>query len=276
MSSQLFVNYWIGQEPNPPSPTLDQMPAYVDIVPLAFVGIDDNYELSFGFLTQHFPAPQIQGWIKTIQANGTKVLLSINDQKLGAIPADRQEAFIANVVASVAEWGVDGLDFDYEPPVASTTLVPLIGALREALPAGSVFTAPVYSSWLGNLDLLGELAGAVDWITTMDYTPYPGFGETIALCETYAKAIGGWSKLLIGMSCMGPSDSGNFTPLADVKQLSAYVPANGEAKGGAMLYTFSYDVTTRNNGTTGTGYPDGTWTETIHALLPATAEAALA
>jgi hypothetical protein len=64
VSDEVFINYWIGQEPNPPSPTLDQMPAYVDIAPLALVGIDSSYNLDFGFLTQHFPPSQIQGWLK--------------------------------------------------------------------------------------------------------------------------------------------------------------------------------------------------------------------
>ncbi|MEI9928534.1 MAG: glycosyl hydrolase family 18 protein [Sphingomonas sp.] len=149
MSSEIFINYWIGQEPNPPSPTLDQMPAYVDIVPLAFVMINSSYELDFGFLTQHFTAETIQGWVKTVQANGTKVLFSILDKKLGSIPADKQQHFVDNVVANAAEWGVDGLDFDFEPPYDSPTLIPLIDALRAALPSGSVFTAPVYGAWRG-------------------------------------------------------------------------------------------------------------------------------
>ncbi|HEX6376510.1 MAG TPA: glycosyl hydrolase family 18 protein [Allosphingosinicella sp.] len=275
MSRETFINYWIGQEPNPPSPTLDQMPAYVNIVPLAFVGIAEdaggNYELDFGFLTQHFPAEQIQGWIRTVQANGTKVLFSILDQKLGTISGAQLAPFVANVAANVAAWGVDGIDFDYEPPNESATLVPLIEALRAALPAGSVFSAPIYSPWAYMPGMLKGLAGAVDYVTTMDYTPYPGYGETISLCSQYAEIMGGWSKLVIGISCMGPAtdaDYGDFTPYADVSKLSAYEPSGTESKGGAMLYTFSYDVTTRNDGTSGTGYPDGTWTETIHANLP--------
>jgi hypothetical protein len=275
VSKEVFINYWIGQEPNPPSPTLDRMPAYVDIVPLAFVGIDEdqdgNYELGFKFLTQHFPAEQIQGWIKTVQANGTKVLFSILDSKLGTIAGDRLAPFVANVASNVAEWGVDGIDFDYEPPSESETLVPLIEALREALPAGSVFTAPIYSPWISMPVMLKGLAGAVDYVTTMDYTPYPGFDQTVSSCSQYAEIMGGWSKLVIGISCMGPAtdqDWGNFTPFADVSRLAAYEPPEGGPKGGAMLYTFSYDVTTRNDGTSGTGHPDGTWTGTIHSSLP--------
>lgn len=278
MSKEIFINYWIGEEPNPPSPTLDQMPDYVDIVPLAFVGIvmgqDGNFELDFKFLTQHFPAEQIQAWIKTVQSNGTKVLFSILDEKLGTISGDQLDPFVDNVVRSVGEWGVDGIDFDYEPPTESGTLVPLIEALREALPAGSIFTAPVYGPWTRMPTMLKGLAEAVDYVLTMDYTPYPGFDSTIASCSRYADIIGGWSKLVIGMSCMGPANGGNFTPLADVSRLSAYEPSTGGPKGGAMLYTFSYDVKTRtagNGSATGTGYPDGTWTETIHSNLPSSA-----
>jgi Glycosyl hydrolases family 18 len=269
MSSETFINYWIGQEPNPPSPTLDQMPAYVNIVPLAFVAINDDYTLKVNgtLLTEQFPAATIQGWVKTVQANGTKVLFSILDHKLGSIPANKVDTFVQSVADNVQEWGVDGLDFDYEPPSNTTTLVPLVQSLRQALP-NSTFTAPIYYPWTFYPDLLAQYAAELDFVSTMDYTPYPGFGDTISYCEQYAKIIGGWSKLVIGMSCMGPSDSGNFTPYDDVISLAKYEPSTGGPKGGAMLYTFSYDVTTRNDGTTGTGYPDGTWTELIHDNLP--------
>lgn len=269
MSNEVFINYWIGQETSPPSPTLDHMPSYVNITPLAFVGINSNYQLDFGFLTQTFSADQIQSWIKILRANGTKVLFSVNDQKLGSIPVSQQAQFVQNVADNVKAWGVDGLDFDYEPPTKTSTLIPLIRALRSVLPSGSVFTAPIYFPWIGQPQLLHQLAGVVDYISTMDYTPYPGYDETINLCSQYAQIIGGWSKLVIGMSCMGPPppNSQDFTPLDDVKKLSAYEPSNSETKGGAMLYTFSYDVTSRNNGTTGTGHPDGTWTKTIHEYL---------
>lgn len=270
-NSEVFINYWIGQEPNPPSPTLNEMPAFVNIAPLAFVSITEDYQLSFDFLTQHFPASEIQGWIRGLRENGTKVLLSINDQKIGSIPADKQARFVQNVAENVLEWGVDGLDFDYEPPADSSSLAPLIQTLRAALPGGSVFTAPVYSPWTSYPGLLRAVAGAVDYVTTMDYTPYPGYNETIDLCSTYARIIGGWSKLVIGMSCMGPSTSGNFTPLEDVERLAAYTPPSTARKGGAMLYTFSYDVKSRrtsSGGASGTGYPDGTWTNKVHQCLP--------
>lgn len=269
MSAEIFINYWIGEEPYPPCPTLDQMPAYVNVVPVAFVGVDDNDNLDFAFLTQQFSASDIKGWIRTVRGNGTKVLLSIIGARLGTISPDNTN-FISQVVTAVNEWGVDGIDFDFEPPYSSATLAPLIQAIRNALPQGSLFTAPVYGDWDIMDDRLKELSAVVDYITTMDYTPYQGYERTISSCEHYASVIkGGWSQLVIGVSCMGPSDSSNFTPLEDVKKLSAYKPAGG-SKGGCMLYTFNYDVTTRpiKNGHSGTGYPDGTWTKTIHEHLP--------
>lgn len=268
----IFINYWIGQEPNPPSPTLDQMPDCVDIVPLAFVTIGSDSGgkpiLDFTFLTQHFPAEQIQGWIKVLQARGTKVLFSIISAQLGTIAGDEVEDFVNNVAQNVAEWGVDGIDFDFEPSPfeASATLAPLMRAIRAPLPEGSILTAPIFSPWTWTPQMLKDVADAVDWVSTMDYTPYPGYEGTLSLCESYADIMGGWSKLVIGMSCMGPPDSGNFTRLPDVPRLAAYQPSGGR-KGGAMLYTFSYDVTSRNNGTTGTGHPDGTWTNTICQAL---------
>lgn len=271
MSQEVLINYWIAQEATPALPKLSEMPAYVNIVPIAFAGITDDNTLNLDSLTQF---PDIRRWIQAVQGNGTKVLFSILSPKLGTLSGSQASTFVNSVAQAVTDWKVDGLDFDYEPPSPSDTLVSLIQQLRDALPAGMIFTTPVYSAWLDSTmeELLGDLAGVVDYVTTMDYAPYPGYDTTISNCEQYAKAIGGWSKLVIGMSCQGPAESGNFTPLDDVKKLSAYEPPTGGSKGGAMLYTFDYDVKTRTGGKiwpkAGTGHRDGKWTETVHAHLP--------
>jgi hypothetical protein len=270
MGQETFVNYWIGQEPTPPSPPLNAMPPYVDVVPLAFVTIADNWELDFAFLCTTHPASVIQGWIKEVRANGTKVLLSINDQKLGSVPD--VEAFAETVAQDVLEWGVDGIDFDYEGwDTPSETMIEVVQAIRPALAkvlgTEPYLSAPVYSPWTQYRDFLHSLAGELDLVTTMDYTPYPGFDTTIDLFNEYSGAIGLPGKLAIGISCMGPPDSGNFTPLEDVEKLCQWEPApRVGTKGGAMLYTFSYDVEKRKG--SGTGYPNGTFTKTIEANLP--------
>lgn len=273
MAQYRFTNYWIGQEPTGPgqSPTLNQMPSYVDVAPLAFVTIDQNYNLDFSFLTQQNSAATIQGWIKQIRAQGTKVLLSIISDAFGKIP--NPTSFAAQVKAAVTAWGVDGVDIDFEPPSASNNVLTVLSAVRSALGSQALMTAPVYSAWLGMLSFLTKFAAPLNYLTTMDYTPYPGFATTTFWFNQYAGAIGGPQKLAIGISCMGPPQpaSNNFTPLADVKSLCAWQPAGGVKKLGAMLYTFSYDIQTRPG--SGTGYPNGTWTSTINQYLPAAGSA---
>jgi hypothetical protein len=267
--TETFVNYWIGQEPTPPSPTLDTMPAYVDVAPLAFVNIDENYELNFDFLCTTNSAATIQGWIKTVRANGTKVLFSINDLRLGSVPD--VGAFVDNVVQNALEWGVDGIDFDYEGWGAepSPTVIEVAKALRpamaKALGTEPYFAAPVWTEWIGHDDYLKAFAAELDLVTTMDYTPYSSYDDTITNAQGYIDMIGTPEKLAIGVSTMGPPDSGDFTPLDDVERLCKWEPASGR-KAGIMLYTFSYDVETRKG--SGTGYPDGTWTKAIEANLP--------
>jgi hypothetical protein len=262
MKEEKFTCYWIGQEPTGPgkSPPLNQMPACVDVACLAFVSITEDDQLDFDFLTQQNSAAIIKGWIKELRARDIKVLLSINSQRFATIkyPA----AFAQTVKKSVDEWQVDGVDIDYEPPSKSPTVIEVTKQLRTTL-KDALLIAPIYGAWLGMPEFLGEFAAYLDYLTTMDYTPYPGFEGTIECYGQYANAIGGPGKLAIGVSCMEPPS--NFTPLDDVTRLCQWEPENGH-KQGMMLYTYSYDIKSRPGG--GTGYPDGTWTKTICENLP--------
>jgi hypothetical protein len=261
MGSETFVNYWIGEEPTPPSPTLDEMPAYVDVVPLAFVGIDPaSYTLDFKFLCKTHSEASIKAAIKTVRARGTKVLFSINDTRLGTVPKDKFNAFIENVVKQVLAWGVDGIDFDFEPPSEpSETLVPVVTklrqALRQALKREPLLTAPIYAPWLGEQQLLREFAAQLDFLTTMDYADA---STSIERCQEYMDALNAPEKVAIGMSCML---AGEMDSLEEIGRMAAWEPRAGR-KRGAMLYTFSYDIKAR------TGYADGTYTATIEKSLP--------
>jgi hypothetical protein len=157
MNTEHFTNYWIGQEPTGPghSPTLNQMPAYVDVAPLAFVGITDDDQLDFTFLTQQNSAATIQGWIKTVRAQGTKVLLSINSQQFASI--QDPSGFAQTVQSAITECGVDGIDIDFEPPFQGQTLITVVKQLRATLGSGVILTAPVYSAWLACWTSSGSL-----------------------------------------------------------------------------------------------------------------------
>lgn len=280
--TETFVNYWIGQEPTPPSPGLDQMPAYVDVAPLAFVTVDSSGELDFDFLCTTNSPETIKGWIKDVKANGnTKVLFSIMVGGIDDVPVD---AFVASVAQNAVEWDVDGVDLDYEPtPVVVpsdallTATASLRPALTKALGRDPLITAPVFSQWLGGPDydkFLKSFADELDFLTTMDYTPWGGLEAATSLFESYSGVIGDPGKIALGVSCMeppaprSPDEGYNWTPLADVEAGCTWEPEGGTKKG-MQLYTYSYDVETRGEGGSGgTGYPDFTFTQTIEANLP--------
>ena len=269
MSNETFIAYWSGEEPTGPdhSPTLVQTPDTVDLIILFYVTVTDDGGLDFSRLVLYNDQATIMGWMAEIrerqkdQPRKTKFNLGILSS---SFPDQDPQTFAATVAAAAQSWGVDGITIDYEPPSQSSSIIGVVQAIRDALPAGSIMTAPIYSAWLGNPEL-GPFAALFDYVTTMDYTPYPGFRYTISLYEQYAQAMGGgaaaYGKLGIGVSCM-TFTNGNHTPLDDVKKLCVYEPA-GASKLGIMLYTLSYDAPGH-----GSPYPLFTYTDTIAANLP--------
>ena len=272
MSTELYIAYWSGEEPTGPgqSPTLDMTPDYVDVVPLFYVILNADGTLNFDRLVLHNGQATIKGWMRDIrsrqqnQAKKTKFTLGI----LGdSFPSQDPTTFAQTVKAAVDDWDVDGVTVDYEPPSSDANIVNVVMAIRKEIGDEAIMTAPVYSRWDGMDELLKNFAAPFDYIETMDYSPYVGLQATMDAYAGYAKAIGtanapAYNKIAIGVSCMEPS-SNFYTPLNDVISLCKYEPTAQAKKLGIMLYTLSYDVTSH-----GSGYPDGTFTKTIHANLP--------
>lgn len=270
MSNELYIAYWSGEEPTGPgkSPTLDMTPDYIDVVPLFYVILNSNGTLNFDRLVLHNSKATIKGWMKDIrnrqktQLKKTKFTLGI----LGNSFPSQDPTFAKAVKAAVDDWGVDGVTVDYEPPSDDANVVNVVAAIRKEIGSEAIMTAPIYSAWDGMDQLLNDYAAVFDYMETMDYTPYGGLQDTIDAYVGYAQVIGttsnpAYNKIAIGVSCMQPSRD-NYTPLKDVISLCKYEPSSGN-KLGIMLYTLSYDVTSH-----GSGYPDGTFTKTIHTNLP--------
>ena len=276
--------YWISENPDSKYPQpLNELPSWVDIVPLAFASITEapsnNYSLN---LTAFKRYPNLLDWIKHVRKNETKVILSINDGMLGTMSQEGIQGFVNSVMQTVELWQLDGLDLDYEPPDKAQSLVAVATALRKALlvrDPNTILTAPIYSAWTHPArphllkDILPAFASLLNYVTTMDYTPYEDLTKTMSLAKQYETAIGGREKLMIGVSCMGPKRQkptrSNFTPLEDV-QLYAKDAVKGF--GGVMLYTFNYDVPVRwitvdgDTYDSGTDQPVNAWLNTIHAI----------
>ena len=270
--------YWHSENPDPiyPQP-LNNMPPWVDIVPVAFAQITEtppnNYSLNLSTFERY---PNLKDWIQDVRKNGTKVILSIGSDLLGSMSQEGIPGFVDSVMQTVKDWQLDGLDLDYEPPEEAQSLVAVATALRIALVArdpNAILTAPIYNAWLNPPlvnQVLPALAPLLDHIMTMDYTSYPGLDTTMGYVTQYETAIGGIKeKIMIGVNCMDKVHS-DFTPLDDVK---TYAQNAVEGIGGVMLYTFNYDVPVRcvsiNGGTpfdSGTGQPVNTWLTTIHEV----------
>src|SRR5262245_9202687 len=214
MGKETFIAYWSGEEPTGPdcSPTLAQTPDTVDLVILFWASIDPNGDLNFSELVGQNDQATIMGWMAEIRQRQkgrprrTRFLLSINSELLNRQEPDK---FAKKVEDAARSWGVDGIDIDFEPPHSNPPVMPVIKAIKDALPAGSLLTAPIYRPWNDHANLKRQLASYAtlfDYIMTMDYTPCVSYEDTIQLYEAYAQAMGGdaaaYGKLAIGVSCM--------------------------------------------------------------------------
>lgn len=276
MSNESYIAYWSGEEPTGPgkSPTLDMTPDYVDVVVLFYVVLapDKDNTLDFKRLVLYNDQATIKGWMQDIrtrqqgQNKKTKFTLGL----LGdSFPLKDPESFAQAVKAAYDDWGVDGITIDYEPPSDNANIVNVVQAIRAAIGDYAIMTAPIYTAWQDPsiAALLKPYAAYFNYIETMDYSPYSDRQGTIDAVNWYAQTIGTpedpkYNKMVIGVSCMEP-DNGDFTPLDDVVYFCGWQPPNGARKLGIMLYTLSYDVSSH-----GSGYPDGTFTKTIHENLP--------
>jgi hypothetical protein len=272
MSKEMYIAYWSGEEPtgSGKSPTLVESPDYIDVIPLFYVILKSDGTLNFDRLVLHNSKNTIKGWMQNIrlrqqnQQKKTKFTLCLIGD---SFPSQDPTTFAQTVKTAVDDWGVDGVTIDYEPPDGDNKIVNVVAAIRNAVGANAIMTAPIYDAWTPYPNVLKNYAAVFNYLSTMDYTPYPGESITISLYNQYAQIIGttnnpSYGKLAIGVSCMEPS-AGNATPLTpDVVDLCKYEPQSGN-KLGIMLFTLSYDVKSH-----GSGYPDGTYTKTIHDNLP--------
>lgn len=259
MSEEHFIAYWNGEEPTPPSPTLDMIPDYVNVVVLFWASINPDGSLNFSSLVKHNSKDTIKGWMQEIRrrqaalglARPTRFTLGILGTEIETQDPGR---FSLTVKAAFDDWGLDGITIDYEPPSDDQgrldVVIEVVQSIRCMIGTQALMTAPIYDPWLSSpaSDVLPSYAAAFDYIETMDYSPYVGSWDvdsTEKQYEKYATAIGphgqpAYEKVAIGVSCMDWAN-GNHTPLADVISFCTYEPKNGK-KAGIMLYSSSYDA----------------------------------
>lgn len=187
----------------------------------------------------------LRGFVKACHAGNTKAVLSLGGWGGSTYfsPAVRTPAsratFIANIVSTYKQYGLDGIDLDWEYPGqagagnqldASDTanFQTFLQELRAALPEGALITAAVgFTPWQGSngqpVASVARAAGVMDYVMIMNYDVWgsssdPGPNAPLAnLCgnssqpgANAAAGVKAWSaagmprdKILLGIPAYG-------------------------------------------------------------------------
>jgi len=262
---QIINGFWGGFiNPADGAPTLLQTPYYVDVVTLAFTGPADDNAFSTDYLCSWHSPETIQGWVKTLQSRGQRVLLSVYDNPKHQWHDVDIPKFVKNAVSVIVDqWGVDGIDIDGESGNATADdFIELITEFRSALGSKGAPDAIIsydtfaFSTW--DQQILKTAGDCLDWINLMAY--FRGYDSMLELFDQYATLIDPGAIAIGVKPGKGPLDQS--TNLEEVAKLAAYQPTE-ETKRGIMLYHLARDIPHF------TDKPMFTWANAIHQNLPA-------
>ena len=266
---KLFVGYyqtWSDSwKANGADTVLAKLPAYVNVVNISFAQPDMNYvagSLSLGGTGIGVPydGPTLKAAVAALhQKNpGTRVMLSVG----GATFPNFGGFNPAKVAAFVKDFGLDGVDIDYEPSNPSCTAssgkvscpsdaeyVSVVKSMRAALPApywisiaafsvgaygeGAWANAPPSSAYMGiSLAVLKQAGSALDLVNVMSYDAGPSFDPVQAL-HAYQAFYSG--RIAMGIEVPPEAWGGHITTVAEIDTLANAVNAGNAA--GLMLWS---------------------------------------
>jgi chitinase len=266
---KLFVGYyqtWSDSwKANGADTVLAKLPSYVNVVNISFAQPGMNYvagSMSLGGTGIGVPydGPTLKDAITALhQKNpGTKVMLSV-----GGATFPNFAAFNAPVIASfVKDFGLDGVDIDYEPANPSCTApggtvtcpsdaeyVSVVKSMRAALPSpywisiaawsvgaygeGAWASAPPSSAFAGiSLAVLKQASSSLDLVNVMSYDASPAFDPVQAL-HAYQHYFTG--RIAMGIEVPPEAWGGHIETVAEIDTLASAV--NGTGAAGLMLWS---------------------------------------
>lgn len=190
---------------------------FADIIPY-----DKLTHLNYAFLTPKSDGtfnPINNGWklkqiVKDGHAHAVRVCISVGgwgwDAQFEEMAADAEtrSAFVANLTAFVDDYGLDGVDIDWEYPDAgqsSQNFLALIQELRSALPDKLLTTAVVSYGDEHGLGIPSESFELFDFVNIMTYD-----GPDHGTMEQFERGLSYWSgrglpkeKIVIGAPFYG-------------------------------------------------------------------------
>jgi chitinase len=266
---KLFVGYyqtWSDSwKANGADTVLAKLPGYVNVVNISFAQPDMNYvagSMSLGGTGVGVPydGPTLKAAVAALHQNhpGTRVMISV-----GGATFPSFGGFKADTVASfVKDFGLDGVDIDYEPSNANCSnaggavscpsdaeYVSVVKSMRAALPSpywisiaawsvgaygeGAWASAPPESLYKGlTLAVLKQASADLDLVNVMSYDASPAFDPLEAL-KAYQHYYPG--KIAMGIEVPPEAWGGHVETVGEIDTLADAV--NGSNAAGLMLWS---------------------------------------
>jgi chitinase len=272
-SGKLFVGYyqtWSDSYKATGAETvLAHLPSYVNVVNLAFMQPDTTYAAGSlvlrgtTYLDVPYDGPTLKDAITALhQASpNTKVMVSVGGATLYNWGSFHPEA----VAAFVSDFGLDGVDLDYEPATPNCTsaggavtcpsdaeYIRIVNAMRAALPRPKILSTaawsvgaygegdwasapPMGSAYTGiALAMLKDAnaSAALDLINVMSYDASPAYNPEQAL-KAYQHYFRG--KIAMGIEVPPEAWGGHTETIGEIDSLADAVSSSGAA--GLMLWS---------------------------------------
>jgi len=226
-------------------------------------------------------ASKLQSLVSSGHSAGVKVCISVGGWNNGddsafvslAGNSTYRTAFVNNLVNFVNQYGLDGVDIDWEYPDSSTqnNYATLMSQLASAMHSrGKLLTAAVIASGSTGDSILSSVFSSVDWLNIMDYDNTGGVGQSTYQSAidsfnywvstrglTASKAMLGvpfysdpsdyafWDLLQLGASPTADSWNGEgYNGIPTIQQKTSLALSRG---GGIMIWELSEDATGANS-----------------------------
>lgn len=153
-----------------------------------------------GTLTDVDNPAQLQALVEKSHQHGVKVLISVGgwglDQQFEALAANpaTRAVFVRALVDYAARYRLDGVDIDWEYPLAGVSdgnYLALIRELRAALPAGMLLTTAVAAYSQNAAGIPAEAFAELDFVNLMVYDMSTEAHATMAMAE---ESLGYWAE----------------------------------------------------------------------------------
>ena len=143
-----------------------------------------------------------------------------------AASSTARAAFVANLAQFCVDYGLDGVDLDWEPVSSGTdrtNYTTLIQDLKTALSPNDMELTVAAAAWGSEFNTAA--IGSIDWLHIMAYdmgTPHSSYGDAISTLTHWKNFGFDKDKLMLGVPFYGKDTSGAYT-YKDI--IDTYTPA---------------------------------------------------